>query len=210
MKRLAAIMGLAATAVLALPPSVAPAGADSPSLMTKRLNSCGTSAFEEVSGAAPAYRHKNFGVTGPVYVGEAILEWCQHAQNAVIYFYVDDPGRPEHDACPESMSLAIWPGRGEEAETIIRNNVPGYYAPNVEVIEEPVVGPFPMVIAGKTVDAYKLEAVLIDSAGFTRRQKMIGFADSGHFVRIMTGVVDDAGCANDVTASFMGALNWPA
>ena len=209
MLRLALSATIAAASVLAAP---AAAPADSPSLMQKRVSSCGSDAFETVlhPDAAPSYRHKRFGVTGPTYVGEALLEWCQTAQNAVIYFYVDDPGRKEHDACPENMSLAIFPGRGDETEDIIRKNIISYENPAVRVIEEPVVGPFALTINGHNVEAYKLEAVMIDSAGNARRQKMIGFNEAGAFVRIMTGVVDDPTCVNDVTASFMSSLNWPA
>lgn len=209
MLRLALSAVIAASAVLATP-AIAPA--DAPSLMVKRSNSCGNDAFETLLSpdGAPSYRHKAFGVTGETYIGEAILEWCQTAQNAVIYFYVDDPGRKEHDACPENMSLAIFPGRGPETEQIIKANVISYANPTVRLIEEPRLGPIQLHVGAHIVDAYKLEAVMVDSAGHPRRQKMIGYNDDGAFVRVMTGEVEDPACANDVTKSFMAALNWPA
>jgi hypothetical protein len=185
--------------------------ADTPSLMVKRQSSCGGGAFEPTfkEGAQNGYRHRRFGVEGPTYVADAVLEWCQTAQNAVIYFYVDDPSRKDHDACPESMSLAVFPGRGSEAEEIIKSNLVGYDNPRVTVIEKARVGPVRINVANRTIDAFQLEAVIVDTAGANRRQKMIGYEKNGDFVRVMTGVVDGKGCKNDVSAGFMNALRWP-
>jgi hypothetical protein len=196
---------LAALAVPSVP------RADSQSLMVKRQNSCGSNTFEPTfnSGAQDGYRHKQFGIEGRTYVAEAVLEWCQTAQNAVIYFYVDDPGRKDHEACPESMSFAVFPGRGSEAEQIIKSNLPSYDNPRVTVIEKARAGPVKIPVMNRTIDAYQLEAVIVDSAGANRRQKMIGYEKDGNFIRIMTGVVDDKNCKNDVTAGFMSTLRWP-
>lgn len=199
---------LALPALLAIP-SVPQA--DTPSLMTKRANSCGGNAFEQVfDGDRPSgYRHRRFKVHGPTYVGEAVLEWCQSAQNAVIYFYVDDPGRKDHEACPEAMSLAVFPGRGGEVEQILKDNVVSYDNPQVKVIEAPKITEIKVPVAGRTIEALQLEGVIVDSSGNNNRKKMIGYNKDGDFVRVMTGVVEGKNCRNDVTAGFMTALKWP-
>lgn len=206
MLRAATALGICA--LLALPASLS---ADTPSLMTKRMNSCGGAAFEQTfdQGKADGYLHRRFKVEGPTYIGDAILEWCQSAQNAVLFFYVDDPARKEHEACPESMSLAVWPGRGPEAESIVKANLPSYDNPRVTVIEAPRVGPVKITLGERTIEAFQLEAVIVDSAGNNRRQKMIGYEKGGDFVRVMTGVVEGKNCKNDVSATFMTSLKWP-
>ncbi len=185
--------------------------ADTPGLMTKRANSCGGGAFEQTfDGDKPdGYRHRRFKIHGPTYIGDAILEWCQTAQNAVIYFYVDDPARKEHAACPEAMSLAVWPGRGAEAESIVKANMPSYDNPQVKVIEPARISPVKIAVGGRTIDAFQLEAVIVDSAGNNSRKKMIGYEKGGDFIRVMTGVVEGKDCKNDVSAGFMTSLKWP-
>lgn len=199
---------LGALALLALPATLM---ADSPSLMTKRANSCGGSAFEQTfaEGKHEGYRHRRFNILGPTYVGEAILEWCQSAQNAVIYFYVDDPGRKDHDTCPEAMSLAVFPGRGPDVPQILKDNMLSYDDPQVKVLEAPRVEPIKLTIGDRTIDALQMEGALIDSAGRPTRKKMIGYDKDGDFIRVMTGVVDGKGCTNDVTANFMASMKWP-
>lgn len=206
LKTATAIAGV--IALLVLP---APLQADTPSLMTKRANSCGGGAFEQTfaEGKHDGYRHKRFQVHGPTYVGEAILEWCQSAQNAVIYFYVDDPARKDHEACPEAMSLAVFPGRGGEVEKILKDNIVSYDNPQVKVIEPPRITAIKVPLGERTIDALQLEGVIVDSAGNNSRKKMIGYEKNGDFIRVMTGVVEGKNCRNDVTAGFMTSLKWP-
>src|SRR5689334_11380308 len=91
-------------------PSAAPA--DAPGLEERRAASCGTAAFEALGGKSPsAYQHRRFKIRGETHVGGAVLEWCQSATNAVVYFYVDDPEAPVHATCPENMSFAVFPGQ---------------------------------------------------------------------------------------------------
>jgi hypothetical protein len=202
------LFAVAAAASLGAP-QVAPA--DSVNLMQKRDWSCGTSAFEELSGtgAETRYRHKVFGVTAPVNVGLAVLEWCQTAQNAVVYFYVDDPARRERTDCPENISVAIFPGRGEATREIISKFVPAYANPSVTLISEPQLTDIDLAVSGQCVDERQLEVVLLDAAGAVTRQKLIGFDKNGDFVRIMTGVIEQRGCRNEVTADFLARLDWP-
>jgi hypothetical protein len=192
--------------VMATLASAWPAAADSPMLREKRDNSCGTKAFQVVGGG---YRNLNHNVVGRTQVGEAVLEWCQDAKNAVIYFYVDDPARRRDEQCSENMSIAIFPGRGAEAEQIVRDNEPSYYAPNVKLIQEPTIAPVTLQHSGHAIAAYKLEAVLIDSGGSKRRQTMIGYQRGPDFIRVMSGVVEEPACANATTRSFMDKLDWP-
>jgi hypothetical protein len=199
---------LSVIALLALPAALQ---ADTPSLMTKRANSCGGSAFEQTfaEGKHDGYRHRRFQVLGATYVGDAVLEWCQSAQNAVIYFYVDDPAREDHEACPEAMSLAVFPGRGADVPQILKDNMLSYDNSQVVLVEAPKVEPIRLTAGDRTIEALQLSGVVIDSAGRPTRKKMIGYDKDGDFVRVMTGVVEGKGCKNDVTANFMTALKWP-
>jgi hypothetical protein len=194
------------------------AGADSPQLQEKRSASCQTRAFDitegpaAVAGAAPevvTFTHKAFMVAGQVRVAEAVLEWCQAAQNAVIFFYVDDPTGPQHARCPENMSLAVFPGQGAETVEIIEANVEAYDNPRVKVIEKPKTGPVKFNLAGgRVIDAYQLEAV-VEQNGRPTRKRMIGYAKNGDFVRIMTGRIDDGVCSGVTAEAFLTKLTWP-
>ena len=102
------------------------------------------------------------------------------------------------------------PGRGGDVEKILRENIPSYHTPNVTLIEEPKLGPVSLTVAGdRKIEALQLEAVLVDSAGMNRRQKMIGYARGDAFIRIMTGTVESPACANATTKAFLTALKWP-
>lgn len=197
-----AVLTVAASVLTAAFPAIA----DTPQLRETRDNSCGSKAFETVAGG---YRHLTHGLTGKTQVGEALLEWCQDARNAVIYFYVDDPTGADHKRCPENMSIAVFPGRGAEVEQILRDNEPSYYMPNVKLIEEPHTAPMKIDGGKRTIDGWRMQAVLIDSGGYKRRQSMIGYQRGRDFVRVMTGVVDDGTCANPTMKSFMTKLDWP-
>ncbi|CAN5309172.1 hypothetical protein BH11PSE2_BH11PSE2_18570 [soil metagenome] len=196
------------SAALAAAPGSAPA--DSPALVEKRQDSCEGRAFAKTGAdAAAVYTHKAFKLVGPTRVGDALLEWCQSATNAVIYFYVDDPMGPDHAKCPEAMSLAIFPGQGGETRSIIDDNVASYTNPQVKLISEPVTGPTTVTArGGRTIAAYQLEAE-IEQAGLRLRKRMLGYDRGGDFIRVMSSYVDDPACSGGVVRGFLTALAWP-
>ena len=202
---------LALSALLAISPGLA--ASDSPALAERRSASCETRAFERATAGsgseAVSFTHRAFKVAGQVRVAEAVLEWCQSASNAVIFFYVDDPAGPEHARCPENMSLAVFPGQGAETVEIIEANVPAYYNPRVKLIEKPKTGPVKFDLpGGRVIEAYQLEAV-VDQNGKPTRKRMIGYAKNGDFIRVMTGRIDDGVCKGATSAGFLTKLVWP-
>lgn len=213
MRRLCSIA--VAALVTSLPSLVV---ADSPQLVEKRNASCATRAFDTTAapGAADGgvaeivtFTHKAFMVAGQVRVAEAVLEWCQTAQNAVIFFYVDDPAGTQHGRCPENMSLAVFPGQGAETRDIIDGNVVAYDNPRVKVIEKPMTGPLKIDLpGGRVIDAYQLEAV-VEQNGQPIRKRMIGYSKNGDFIRVMTGRIDDGVCSGRTAEAFLTKLAWP-
>jgi len=211
MRRLASVLIAAA---LAGSPSLA--AGDTPQLVQKRAASCQDGSFDSTSVAPDAtspdivsYTHKAFMVAGQVRVAEAVLEWCQSAKNAVIFFYIDDPQGPTHARCPENMSLAVFPGEGADTINIINANAEAYDNPRVKVIEKPKIGPVKFTLAdGRVIDAYQLEAV-VEQNGKPTRKRMIGYSKNGDFVRVMTGRIDDGVCKGATTDGFLTKLTWP-
>lgn len=186
-----------------------PAPADSLGLVQRRAASCGGPAFDKFGEGEPtAYLHRRFKVRGETVIGDAVLEWCQTAQNAVIYFYVDDPEGPDHGRCPQNMSFAVFPGAGGEVREIIDDNVPSYFNPQVKLIEAPKTSDTRISAGGRTIEAYQLAAV-VEQNGMHIRRRMIGYARGADFIRVMTGYRDDAGCRHPTVDRFLERLTWP-
>jgi len=208
----ARMLALAAALIIAGLPSpapAAPADAPPPGPAQGRANSCASTAFEPIGKAAPtAYVHKKFGVRGETEVGGALLEWCQSAQNAVIYFYVADQAETQHNRCPQNMSIAVFPGEGAHAQEIVDGNVDSYLNPAVRLIEKPRTGPTAIAAQGRTIQAYALEAV-VDRDGAPIRTRMVGYARGQDFIRVMTGYRDDGVCRHQTVEHFLAALKWP-
>jgi len=128
-----------------------------PELKASRANSCASDDFKPTLGAKGAvqgYTHQRIGLSGNATVGGGLLEWCQSAKNAVIYFYVDDPASPEHKACSQNMSVALFPGQGAKTREIIDANAESYLNPAVHLIQpqrpvplksNPVIIPWPPI-----------------------------------------------------------------
>jgi len=207
-----AARALVLTAALLLAGLPAPAPADTPPPQGPaqgRANSCASTAFEAIGKAAPtAYVHKKFGVRGETEVGGALLEWCQSAQNAVIYFYVADQAATEHNRCPQNMSIAVFPGEGAHAQEIVEGNVDSYLNPAVRLIEKPKTGPASIAAGSRTIAAYQLEAV-VDRDGAPIRTRMVGYAKGDDFIRVMTGYRDDGVCRHQTVERSLAALKWP-
>jgi hypothetical protein len=120
--------------------------ADAPGPADRRSVSCASDAFAPVvkHGVKTGYVHKRFHANADIEVGGAIMDWCLAAQNAAIYFYMDDPTLPQHDRCPQDMSLAVFPGQGANVQDIIEGNKASYLNPAVKLIEPPVVRSVPV------------------------------------------------------------------
>ena len=211
MLRIAALIALVSAVLLA---GGAQAEQSAPDLRLKetRANSCGSTNFKPTLGAKgeiDAYTHEKIGLTARTQVGDAMLEWCQSAQNAVIYFYVDNPSGSQHKDCSENMSVALFPGQGAQSRSIIDSNVESYFDPAVRLVEAPKTGPVEIHAGNRDVSAYQLEGVIIDPAGQPRRHRMIGYARGDDFVRVMTGTVDTPNCRNETAKAFLAKLTWP-
>lgn len=204
MIRLFALIGALLAANPAPPASSSPAP-----LSDRRRDSCGTDAFKptlDAKGVTTGYRHRDTGIASSLIVGKAQLDWCQAARNAVVYFYIDDPREPDHTSCPENMSVAVFPSQGKDLKAIFAANQSSYFNPMVTRIEEPQTR---QVTVGHGREATELDGVILDPLGRHLRQTMIGYAKDGDFIRVMTGVIEDPGCANQTTVSFLAAFPWP-